>query len=214
MIEPSAGATRATLAFLCEAYFEEQLTAPEEKDLAPLREAIAAALKSIGKKMDDEVKRPREGGPSTAQFTAIARALNDGLGGAARPLLQIDNACALPGADRIELLKKVRLANGKLCDEHTRVVLRLHPALAPVKVAVLPLKKNEPGHRGDGAAHQEAAAAAAAGGLRRHRRHRQALPPAGRDRHAVLRHRRLPDAAGPDRHRARPRHHAAGAGED
>ena len=144
VIEPSAGATRATLAFLCEAYFEEQLTTPEETDLAPLREAIAAALKSIGKKMDDEVKRPREGGPSTAQFEAIARALNDGLAGLPGSLLPIESACALPGADRIELLKKVRQANGKLCDEHSRVVLRLHPALAPVKVAVLPLKKNEP----------------------------------------------------------------------
>ncbi|HTY08557.1 MAG TPA: glycine--tRNA ligase [Candidatus Edwardsbacteria bacterium] len=144
VIEPSAGATRATLAFLCEAYFEEQLSQPDEAALAPLREAVAAALKSIGKKMDDEAKRPREGGPSTAQFAAIAQALNDGLAGLPDSLLRIDNACALPGADRIELLKKVRLTNGKLCDEHTRVVLRLHPLLAPVKVAVLPLKKNEP----------------------------------------------------------------------
>ncbi|MBL8207590.1 MAG: glycine--tRNA ligase, partial [Blastocatellia bacterium] len=31
-----------------------------------------------------------------------------------------------------------------LCDEYTRVVLKLHPQLAPIKVAVFPLKKNEP----------------------------------------------------------------------
>ena len=31
-----------------------------------------------------------------------------------------------------------------LIDEHTRVVLKLHPQLAPIKVAVFPLKKNEP----------------------------------------------------------------------
>ncbi|MRR10383.1 glycine--tRNA ligase, partial [bacterium] len=46
VIEPSAGATRATLAFLCEAYWEEQLSAPAEAALAPLREAAAAALKN------------------------------------------------------------------------------------------------------------------------------------------------------------------------
>ena len=48
--------------------------------------------------------------------------------------------------------------------------------------------------------------------LRRHRRHRQALPAPGRDRHAVLHHRRLPEPRRRDRHRARPRHHGAGAG--
>src|SRR5262249_37559402 len=40
--------------------------------------------------------------------------------------------------------KKVRQTAAKLCDEYTRVVLRLHPELAPIKVAVFPLKKNEP----------------------------------------------------------------------
>ena len=32
----------------------------------------------------------------------------------------------------------------KLGDEHTRTVLRLHPRLAPIKVAVFLLKNNEP----------------------------------------------------------------------
>ncbi|MDO9027211.1 MAG: His/Gly/Thr/Pro-type tRNA ligase C-terminal domain-containing protein [bacterium] len=59
-------------------------------------------------------------------------------------LLQIDAACSLPGADKLDLVKKVKLIAGKLGDEHTRAVLRLHPRLAPIKVAVLPLKKNEP----------------------------------------------------------------------
>ena len=48
------------------------------------------------------------------------------------------------GGDRVELLKKVRQAAAKLCDEYTRVVLKLHPQLAPIKTAVFPLKKNEP----------------------------------------------------------------------
>jgi glycyl-tRNA synthetase len=59
-------------------------------------------------------------------------------------LLAVEDACDLPGADRVELLKKVRQAAAKLCDEYTRVVLKLHPRLAPIKVAVFPLKKNEP----------------------------------------------------------------------
>ena len=50
--------------------------------------------------------------------------------------------------------------------------------------------------------------------LRRGRGHRPPVPPAGRGRDAVLRHRGLPVQGGPDRHRAVPRQHAAGAGED
>jgi glycyl-tRNA synthetase len=59
-------------------------------------------------------------------------------------LLDVEDACNLPGADRVELLKKVRPVAAKLCDEFTRVVLKLHPTLAPIKVAIFPLKKNEP----------------------------------------------------------------------
>ncbi len=47
-------------------------------------------------------------------------------------------------ANRIEVFKKVRGVAEKLGDEFTRTVLRLHPRLAPIKVAVFPLKKNEP----------------------------------------------------------------------
>ena len=47
-------------------------------------------------------------------------------------------------ANRIEVFKKVRGLADKLGDEFTRTVLRLHPRLAPIKVAVFPLKKNEP----------------------------------------------------------------------
>ena len=145
VIEPSAGADRATLAFLCEAYNEEQLSQPSDESLAPLKEAAAAALKSIGKKIAEAQKKPGQDGPTLEQLQAIERSLQGEMGKLPDFLLEIDAACSLPGADRIELLKKVRLTVGKLCDEHTRAVLRLHPELAPIKVAVLPLKKNEPG---------------------------------------------------------------------
>jgi glycyl-tRNA synthetase len=47
-------------------------------------------------------------------------------------------------ANRIEVWKKVRGVAEKLGEEYTRTVLRLHPRLAPIAVAVFPLKKNEP----------------------------------------------------------------------
>jgi glycyl-tRNA synthetase len=144
VIEPSAGATRAALAFLCEAYDEEQLSQPDEAALKPLRDAIEAALKNLAKRIDEETKRPKPEGPNAEQLRAIESGLKGGLAGLPDGLLNIDNACSLPGADRLDLVKKVKAVIGRLCDEHTRTVLRLHPVLAPIKVAVLPLKKNEP----------------------------------------------------------------------
>jgi glycyl-tRNA synthetase len=47
-------------------------------------------------------------------------------------------------ANKIEVWKKVRGVADKLGEEYTRTVLRLHPRLAPLTVAVFPLKKNEP----------------------------------------------------------------------
>ncbi|MFN7949610.1 MAG: glycine--tRNA ligase [Blastocatellia bacterium] len=149
VIEPSAGATRATLAFLCEAYNEELVSEPSAEALAPLREAIAAARKNIDKKINEAEKAAAKGeakadGPTADQLRTISAALELAEAGLPQTLLDVEDACDLPGADRIELLKKVRQAAAKLCDEHTRVVLKLHPQLAPVKVAVFPLKKNEP----------------------------------------------------------------------
>jgi glycyl-tRNA synthetase len=149
VIEPSAGATRATLAFLCEAYDEEVVGEPKPEELTPLREAVAAARKSIDKKIAEADKAAQKGdqkidGPNAAQLTAIAESLDGAMNGLPQTLLAVEDACALPGADKIELLKKVRQVAGRLTDEYTRVVLRLHPQLAPIKVAVFPLKKNEP----------------------------------------------------------------------
>ena len=149
VIEPSAGATRATLAFLCEAYDEEVVGEPKPEELTPLREAVAAARKSLDKKIAEAEKSLQKGeakseGPTIAQLRTIAAALDAADSGLPQTLLGVEEACALPGADKIELLKKVRQVVGKLTDEYTRVVLRLHPQLAPIKVAVFPLKKNEP----------------------------------------------------------------------
>ncbi|MBI5806642.1 glycine--tRNA ligase [candidate division TA06 bacterium] len=144
VIEPSAGADRATLAFLCEAYEEEQLSRPDEAAVKPLSEAMDAALKNIQKRIAEAAKRPGDEIPNGQQLAAMEKALLSAKEDIPGKLLQIDAACSLPGADKLDLVKKVRLIAGKLGDEHTRAVLRLHPRLAPIKVAVLPLKKNEP----------------------------------------------------------------------
>ncbi len=161
VIEPSAGATRATLAFLCEAYNEELVSEPNEEALKPLREVIAAALKSLEKKiavgekvireLDKEGLRfPTETGKIIEEKVWVGRyvdmlnALKNAEAGLPQTLLDVEEACNLPGGDKVELLKKVRPVAAKLCDEYTRVVLKLHPQLAPIKVAIFPLKKNEP----------------------------------------------------------------------
>ena len=91
-----------------------------------------------------------------------------------------------------------------------RTVLRLHPRLAPYKVAVLPLSKKEPLL----ALSREVAGLLRPRYLVRRGRHpvdRAPLPPPGRDRHAAGRHRRLRLARGQGRHHPRPRLDRAGA---
>ncbi len=150
VIEPSAGATRATLAFLCEAYHEELVTEPAEEELKPLREAIAAARKSLDKKIAAAAKEiagsggKLPAGPTAEQLRTINAALAKAEAGLPQTLVEIEDICNQPGALQVELLRKVRQTAARLCDEYTRVVLKLHPQLAPIKAAVFPLKKNEP----------------------------------------------------------------------
>ena len=96
--------------------------------------------------------------------------------------------------------------------ERERTVLRLHPLLAPVKAAILPLigKNEEMVAQGAGAV--RGAAQEALRRVRRRRRDRAALPPPGRDRHAVRVHDRRGDARGRHDHGPRPR--LAGSGAD
>src|SRR5262245_31940569 len=113
VIEPSAGATRATLAFLCEAYNEELVSEPKAEEITALREANAAALKNIAKKIGEAAKAEAKGetapgAPTSAQLSAINESLANCEAELPQSLLAIEDACDLPGADRVELLKKVR----------------------------------------------------------------------------------------------------------
>ena len=92
-----------------------------------------------------------------------------------------------------------------------RTVLRLDPRLAPVKAAVLPLSRQR-GPVAQGARPRRRAAQVLERRIRRRRRDRPALPPPGRDRHAVLRDAGLRLARRPGRHDPRTRRDDAGAG--
>jgi glycyl-tRNA synthetase len=134
VIEPSAGADRATLAFLCDAYDESLVKEPPEAEVTKLREVVESFVRSVEKRdnLEPETKR---------------RLVEAGQGIAAELPASLPRLLGLSDdadANRIEVFKKVRGIADKLGEEFTRTVLRLHPRLAPIKVAVFPLKKNEP----------------------------------------------------------------------
>jgi len=136
VIEPSAGADRATLAFLCDAYDEALVKDPPEAEISKLREQVESFVRSVEKRdpsqMEAETKR---------RLVEAGQAIAAELPGSLPRLLGLSDD---PDANRIEVFKKVRGVADKLGEEFTRTVLRLHPRLAPIKVAVFPLKKNEP----------------------------------------------------------------------
>ena len=94
------------------------------------------------------------------------------------------------GADRATLAFLLAAYAEEEVRGEKRTVLRLHNRLAPIKVAVLPLSRNEK-LTPDGPGARRHAAPALPGRLRRRGRDRPALPPPGRSRHAAVRHRRL-----------------------
>ncbi len=132
VIEPSAGVDRGCLAVLSDAYNEEQVKAVPAERLKPVEEALAAFLKSVGR--NDKLSASHKQAIMEAG-ERIGSDLEHNLAGVAALL-------ALPGAENIEVGKKLRGQAEPVADEFFRTVLKLKPALAPIKVAVLPLKKN------------------------------------------------------------------------
>jgi glycyl-tRNA synthetase len=134
VIEPSAGADRATLAFLCDAYEDALVKEPGAEESAKLRELVESFARSTAKRdnLAAEVKD---------RLVQEAEAVAAALPGSLPRLLGLMED---PDANRIEVMKKLRGVGEKIAEEHTRTVLRLHPRLAPISVAVFPLKKNEP----------------------------------------------------------------------
>lgn len=120
------------LAVLCEGYAEELTKALPADKLAVVGEALQSFLKSVGRseKISAEARDA-----ILARGEALGQAL-------AERLPEVEQLLAMPGADQIEVGKKLRGQAQPLIDEHYRTVLRLKPRLAPIKAAVFPLKRN------------------------------------------------------------------------
>ncbi len=135
VIEPSAGVGRCTLAVLCEAYDEQMVKSPPAEKL----EAVSAGLQSFIKSVGRNEKLSAETRDALLErASAIAGSLPEALP-------QIETLLGMSGADQIEVGKKLRGQAQPVSDEHFRTVLRLKPRIAPIKVAVFPLKRNHEG---------------------------------------------------------------------
>ena len=135
VIEPSAGVGRCTLAVMSEAYADELVKPPAPDKLEAAAQALQSFIKSAGRneKLAGETRDAL-----VARAEAIAAALPEALP-------QVETLLGMPGADQIELGKKLRGQAQPLIDEHFRTVLRFVPKIAPVKAAVFPLKRNHDG---------------------------------------------------------------------
>jgi glycyl-tRNA synthetase len=135
VVEPSAGVGRCFLAVLSEAYDEEMTKAPPEEKLTATCDALQSFVKSVGR---NEKISSQSRDAILERAEQIGQALPEALP-------QIETLLAMPGADQIEVGKKLRGQAQPLIDEHFRTVLHLKPHLAPIKVAVFPLKRNHDG---------------------------------------------------------------------
>ena len=109
------------------------------------------------------------------------------------------------GVNRSMLAFLVDAYDEEVVAERERTVLRLHPALAPVKVAVSAPDPAERGHGREGAISLRGASARGGGRVRRLGPDRPPLSPPGRDRNPVRAHDRRADARGRHGHDSRPR---------
>ncbi|HEX9438393.1 MAG TPA: His/Gly/Thr/Pro-type tRNA ligase C-terminal domain-containing protein, partial [Roseiflexaceae bacterium] len=108
---------------------------PPPEKLAAVTEALLAFMKSVGK--TEKISAVLRDALLERSQT-IAAALPEALP-------QIETLLGMPGADQIELGKKLRGQAQPVIDEHFRTVLGFKPHLAPIKAAVFPLKRNHEG---------------------------------------------------------------------
>jgi glycyl-tRNA synthetase len=132
VIEPSAGVDRGVLAILSEGYSDEAVKDVPAEQLQAVADALTSFLKSVGRNENLHAEHKEA---IAARGEQIAAALQEQL-----PLVK--SLLAMPSADQIEVGRKLRAAAERVENEHYRTVLRLKPIVAPVKVAVLPLKRN------------------------------------------------------------------------
>src|SRR5690606_37013711 len=147
VIEPSAGATRAMLTFLCEAFHDEVVTEPTKQQIDQIKFDAAMIRKNAEKKIkvaQKEIAAGRESKHHPVKVEAFLKLLDETVARLPASLTEVLTALDHEGAQNLEPVKKFRPPTEKLVEDCTRTVLRLHPALARVKLAVFPLKKNKP----------------------------------------------------------------------
>jgi glycyl-tRNA synthetase len=147
VIEPSAGATRAMLTFLCEAYDEELVKEPTKQEIDQIKSDAAMIRKNAEKKIKEaerDIRDGKEAKHNPAKVAEFLTKLDEVVSRLPESLDEIMPALDHEGAQNLEPVKKFRVPTEKFIEDCMRTVLRLHPALAPVKLAVFPLKKNKP----------------------------------------------------------------------
>ena len=132
VIEPSAGVGRCFLAVLSEAYDEQMVKEPSADKVETVQAALDTFRKSVA-------RNEKMSGEQRDAIVAQADTIGTDL---ARRLPEIEQLLSMPGADVIEVGKKLRGVAQPVVDEFYRTVLHLKPQLAPNKVAVFPLKRN------------------------------------------------------------------------
>ncbi len=134
VIEPSAGVDRGVLALLTEAYDEQQVKALSPDKQQAVADALTAFIKSVSR--SDKLS-PEQRDALAERGEVIQQSLP-------QSLPQVPALLDMPGASSIELGKKLRGQADPALDEAFRTVLHLKPAMAPIKAAVMPLKRNNP----------------------------------------------------------------------
>lgn len=134
VIEPSAGVDRGVLALLTEAYDEQYIKPLSSQRQEAVAEALAAFAKSVGR--SDKL--------SAEQRDALLEHCEEIATHLPESVPRVPALLDMPGASAIELGKKLRGQAEPALDEAFRTVLHLKPRMAPIKVAVLPLKRNQP----------------------------------------------------------------------
>ncbi|MEZ5991152.1 MAG: glycine--tRNA ligase [Planctomycetota bacterium] len=148
VIEPSAGVTRAMLTFLCEAYDEEFVKEPSKQDIDQIKSDAAMIKNNAEKKIkqaEKDIAAGKEAKHDPVQVREFLDKLEDVVTRLPESLSEVLLTLDHPGAQHLEPVKKFRPPTEKFMDEISRTVLRLHPRLAPIKLAVFPLKKNNAG---------------------------------------------------------------------
>lgn len=134
VIEPSAGVDRGVLALLTEAYDEQQVKELKPERQQAIQEALNTFARSVGR--SDKI--------SAEQRDALLARTEEVSQQLPASVPQVLALLDMPGANSIEVSKKVRGQADPALDEAFRTVLHLKPTMAPIKVAVLPLKRNTP----------------------------------------------------------------------